>query len=1014
MEENLTQWLSGPFIPHGHCYLWKTPLVALHVISDGLITLAYFSIPLLLIYFVWKRKDLPFGRILLLFGAFIISCGLTHLMSIWTLWHPDYWVSGTIKASCALISVYTAIEMVPFIPRAIAFTSPEKLEGINQTLQQQIQERQKAEEKIETERQRLFSLLDALPAFISLQAPDYSVRFLNKTAREEFGESADTPNGILRDRKCHEILAASPQPCPECQTFEVFKTQKPTVWQWENPKNRRTYDIYAYPFTDIDGQQLVIEMGIDVSDRIAAETQRREALLEVERSQRLLRTLIDTTPDLIFVKDHNFRYLLANQSFATALNTTPEEMVGKDDLEVGFPKPLIFGDPEQEIVGFRPDDETVLRQGQSLRNSNDYVTFADGSEHIFDTQKLPLRDENGDIFAVLGFSRDVTAAKAAEKTLKEERQRLFSILDGIPAFLYLQAPDYSVRFANRQFREQFGEAGDRPCYEVVADRDQPCETCPTFRVFETQQSQNWEWHNEKSGKTYQIYDYPFTDTDGTLLVVEMGIDISDRKQVEAAFATANSRFDLVNSATNDGLWDMEVIAGDPVNPNNSFWWSQQFRYLLGYENETDFPNRLDSWSNRLHPDDRNWVLEAFVQHINDRTGTTPYNVEYRLLTKAGEYRWYSAIGATQRAEDGTPLRIAGSLRDITERKQAEANLETIAAERKAEAESLTEQVLKLLGEIKGAAKGDLTVKAEVTNDVLGAVADSFNYLVSELRKVVNGIQQLAQQVTQTAGESIASTDELARSARTQAQQLEEALRKVERMVNSIKDVSDAAKRAEQVARESAQTAEAGGVAVDRAVEGIDELRRTIADTAKMMKRLGESSQQIGKIVTSISQIAAQTNLLALNATIEAARAGEQGLGFAVVAEEVRKLAERSSGATEEISEIVGTIQTEIGRVMQAMETGTQEVVEGTELAAQAKTHLVDIIRVSREMNALIENITRASNKQVAFAEEISSTMTEVNQIADTTAHNAEDVTTTLNGLSVAVGKLQKSVAKFQS
>ncbi|MEB3886800.1 methyl-accepting chemotaxis protein [Lyngbya sp. CCY1209] len=875
MEENLTQWLSGPFIPHGHCYLWKTPLVALHVISDGLIALAYFSIPLLLIYFVWKRKDLSFGGILLLFGAFIISCGLTHLMSIWTLWHPDYWVSGTIKASCALISVYTAFEMVPFIPRAIAFTSPEELEAVNQTLQQQIQERKNAEEKIEAERQRLFSLLDALPAFISLQAPDYSVRFLNKTAREEFGESADTPDGTLRDRKCHEVLAASPQPCPECQTFEVFKTQQPAVWQWENPKNRRTYDIYAYPFTDIDGQQLVIEMGIDVSDRIAAETQRREALLEVERSQRLLRTVIDTTPDLIFVKDRNFRYLLANQSFATALNTTPEEMVGKDDLEVGFPKPLIFGDPEQEIVGFRPDDETVLRQGQSLRNSDDYATFADGSEHIFDTQKLPLRDENGDIFAVLGFSRDVTAAKAAEKNLKEERQRLFSILDGIPAFLYLQAPDYSVRFANRQFREQFGEAGDRPCYEVVADRDQPCETCPTFRVFETQQSQNWEWHDERSGKTHQIYDYPFTDTDGTLLVVEMGIDISDRKQ-------------------------------------------------------------------------------------------------------------------------------------------AEENLEKIAAERKAEAESLTEQVLKLLGEIKGAAQGDLTVKAEVTNDVLGAVADSFNYLVSELRKVVNGIQQLAQQVTQTAGESIASTDELARRARTQAQQLEEALRKVERMVNSIKDVSDAAQRAEQVARESAQTAEAGGVAVDRAVEGIDELRRTIADTAKMMKRLGESSQQIGKIVTSISQIAAQTNLLALNATIEAARAGEQGLGFAVVAEEVRKLAERSSGATEEISEIVGTIQTEIGRVMQAMETGTQEVVEGTELAAQAKTHLVDIIRVSREMNALIENITRASNKQVAFAEEISSTMTEVNQIADTTAHNAEDVTTTLNGLSVAVGKLQKSVAKFQS
>ena len=149
LEDLKTFFYSGNFIPHGHCYLWKPELVWLNIISDSLITLAYYSIPIMLVYFVYKRRDLPFDKIFLLFGAFIVSCGTGHLMELWTLWHPDYWLSSSVKAITALVSVYTALELVPLLPKALTLPSPAQLEAANQALKAEISERKRAQAELQ-------------------------------------------------------------------------------------------------------------------------------------------------------------------------------------------------------------------------------------------------------------------------------------------------------------------------------------------------------------------------------------------------------------------------------------------------------------------------------------------------------------------------------------------------------------------------------------------------------------------------------------------------------------------------------------------------------------------------------------------------------------------------------------------------------------------------------------------------------------------------------------------------
>jgi twitching motility protein PilJ len=307
----------------------------------------------------------------------------------------------------------------------------------------------------------------------------------------------------------------------------------------------------------------------------------------------------------------------------------------------------------------------------------------------------------------------------------------------------------------------------------------------------------------------------------------------------------------------------------------------------------------------------------------------------------------------------------------------------------------------------------LTVQAEVTADVLGAVADAFNLTIQNLRDIVQQVKVAARDVTKGATNSETFARALSTDALRQAEELAVTLNSVQVMTDSIQRVAEAAREAETVARDASTIAIKGGEAVENTVAGILEIRETVAETTRKVKRLAESSQEISKIVALISQIASRTNLLALNASIEAARAGEAGRGFAIVADEVRQLADKSAKSLKEIEQIVMQIQSETSSVMTAMEEGTQQVIQGTKLAEEAKRSLDNIIQVANRIDTLVGSITADTVDQTDTSRAVAQVMQSVELTAQETSQEAQRVSGALQHLVGVSRDLIASVERFR-
>ena len=350
---------------------------------------------------------------------------------------------------------------------------------------------------------------------------------------------------------------------------------------------------------------------------------------------------------------------------------------------------------------------------------------------------------------------------------------------------------------------------------------------------------------------------------------------------------------------------------------------------------------------------------------------------------------------------------------LNQRALAAQQARSLATEQQQQKEALQTQLINLLSDVEGAASGDLTVRADVTTGEIGTVADFFNSIVENLRQIVTQVKTTAQQVNQSVGENEEAIRQLADEALSQTEDIARALSSVEVMTQSIQSVAESARQAAQVAHTASVTAESGGTAMERTEQNILVLRETIGTTAKKVKRLGESSQQISRVVSLINQIALQTNLLAINAGIEAARAGEEGQGFAVVAEEVGELANRSAAATQEIEKIVDAIQRETAQVVEAMEQSTTQVVEGTQLVEEAKASLDQIVDVSRQIDQLVQSISTATVSQVETSTSVSQLMQMIAEVSKHTSGSSLQVSNALRSTVTVAEALQASVGTFK-
>jgi methyl-accepting chemotaxis protein len=436
------------------------------------------------------------------------------------------------------------------------------------------------------------------------------------------------------------------------------------------------------------------------------------------------------------------------------------------------------------------------------------------------------------------------------------------------------------------------------------------------------------------------------------------------------------RSDLLDSTSGIGLWQAILHNADAMDSRSLWTWSPEFVRLVGYTGEADFPNVVQSWSDKLHPDDVAATFAAFGAHLSDKTGRARYDVSYRLKTRDGSYRWFRATGGCRHSADGSTIRACGSLTDIHEQKLTEAK----ETEHDAQAISALASALRALaqGDLSHRIAGELTPKTE-------QLKEDFNVAIAGLEQAMQSISGTTGSIRTGSEEIAQATDDLSRRTEQQAASLEETAAAVDEITATVHKTAQGAQQARTVVSTAKSDAERGGKVASQAIDAVNGIEK--------------SSEQIGQIIGVIDEIAFQTNLLALNAGVEAARAGEAGRGFAVVASEVRALAQRSAEAAKEIKALITASRS--------------QVEQGVDLVTETGKALERIFAQVAEIDTVVSDIASSAQEQATGLQEVNTAVNQMDQVTQQNAAMVEETTAASHALAREAEELATLVNRFR-
>ena len=428
---------SKHYIPHGHCYLWQSSLVWLHLLSDSLIALAYYSIPILLLYFIRKREDIPFKGIFVLFSAFIISCGTTHLMAVWTLWHPAYWVSGFIKAITALISCYTAIELVPIIPQALSLPSPNTLKEINQQLVEQINERASAEANLKYQLEFETLITSISTRFINLKLADIPAGI--DRALQEIGEFTKVDTSYIfrwdDEKKDSTMLYEWVAPGQESQKEKaqnLTSTRANFPWAIDTPLISQGVVLGWVGLASFSEKKVLIESNIHLlrmfAEIVTNALQRQQTEKALQESERRYFSLTKISPVGIFQTDAAGNCVYVNDRWREIAGIPLGDALGQGWSVAIHPEDRQRVFSEWNRAG---QENLPFRAEYRFQRPDGLITWVLG-------QAIPEKDNFGNITSYVGTITDISDRKQAEAERERSKNFLKTLINYLPVALFVK------------------------------------------------------------------------------------------------------------------------------------------------------------------------------------------------------------------------------------------------------------------------------------------------------------------------------------------------------------------------------------------------------------------------------------------------------------------------------------------------------------------------------------------------------------------------------------------------